>query len=145
MSAKRDGVDMSQHFLLSKHARSLSLARVARMSEEEAREAFKEIRWSETEGEPVCPRRGCIACYTTRRASFSNAKAVTINTASRQARSSPAASSRFRPTFSPSRSSSTRSRASPPWRFPAISTCNTRPPTSWPTKSARPCRRKSKP
>ncbi len=54
---------MSQHFLLSKHARSLSLARVARMSEEEARDAFKQIRWAETEGEPICPRCGCIACY----------------------------------------------------------------------------------
>src|ERR1700736_5451110 len=31
---------MSQHFLLSAAARSLSLARVARMSEEEAHEAF---------------------------------------------------------------------------------------------------------
>ncbi|MGO8739566.1 IS1595 family transposase [Rhodoblastus sp.] len=55
---------MSQHFLLSKHARSLSLARVARMSEDEAREAFKQIRWSETDGEPVCPRCGSVACYT---------------------------------------------------------------------------------
>jgi transposase-like protein len=54
---------MSQHFLLSKHARSLSLARVARMSEEEAREAFKQIRWASTNGEPVCPHCGCIASY----------------------------------------------------------------------------------
>lgn len=54
---------MSQHFLLSKHARSLSLARVARMSEEEARDAFKQIRWASTEGEPVCPHCGCLASY----------------------------------------------------------------------------------
>jgi transposase-like protein len=55
---------MSQHFLLSKHARSLSLARVARMSEEEARDAFKQIRWASTEGEPVCPHCGCLGVYS---------------------------------------------------------------------------------
>jgi transposase-like protein len=55
---------MSQHFLLSSAARSLSLAKVARMSEEEARNAFKCIRWAETEGEPYCPRCGCFALYT---------------------------------------------------------------------------------
>jgi hypothetical protein len=37
---------MAQHFLLSAAARSLSLAKVARMSDEEAEEAFKCIRWS---------------------------------------------------------------------------------------------------
>ena len=55
---------VSQHFLLSKHARSLSLARVARMSEEEARDAFKQIRWAATEGEPVCPHCGCLGVYS---------------------------------------------------------------------------------
>ena len=54
---------MSQHFLLSRQARSLSLARVARMSEEEARKAFQEIRWADTKGEPVCPRCACMAVY----------------------------------------------------------------------------------
>jgi len=54
---------MSQHFLLSTAARSLSLARVARMSEEEARDVFKQIRWSATGGEPFCPRCGCVGAY----------------------------------------------------------------------------------
>jgi transposase-like protein len=54
---------MSQHFLLSKHARSLSLARVARMSDEEALDAFRLIRWASTEGAPVCPRCECAAVY----------------------------------------------------------------------------------
>jgi transposase-like protein len=54
---------MSQHFLLSSAARSLSLAKVARMSEEEARDAFRLIRWSATNGEPVCPRCQCAAVY----------------------------------------------------------------------------------
>jgi transposase-like protein len=55
---------MSQHFLLSSAARSLSLAKAARMSEEEARDAFRLIRWSATNGEPVCPRCQCAAVYS---------------------------------------------------------------------------------
>ncbi len=55
---------MAQHFLLSAAARSLSLATVARMSDEEAWNAFRAIRWSETKGEPVCPRCGCLDFYT---------------------------------------------------------------------------------
>jgi hypothetical protein len=49
-----------QHFLLSAKARSLSLAKVARLSDEEAYQAFKLIRWSATNGDPVCPRCGCL-------------------------------------------------------------------------------------
>jgi transposase-like protein len=33
------------------------------MSEEEARDAFKQIRWASTEGEPVCPHCGCLGVY----------------------------------------------------------------------------------
>lgn len=54
---------MSQHFLLSRAARTLSLASVARMTEEEARETFKRLRWSENDGEPFCPRCGCADPY----------------------------------------------------------------------------------
>ena len=43
MSSEMDGLAMSQHFLLSAKARTLSLAKVARMSEEEAAEAFKPL------------------------------------------------------------------------------------------------------
>lgn len=53
-----------QHFLLSKQARSLSLARVARLSDEEAFDTFRLVRWSATEGAPVCPRCQCAAVYT---------------------------------------------------------------------------------
>jgi len=55
---------MAQHFLLSTAARSLSLAKVARMTEDEARDAFRLIRWASTSGEPVCPVCGCLAIYT---------------------------------------------------------------------------------
>ena len=54
---------MAQHFLLSKAARTLSLVKVARMTADEARKAFQDIRWADTNGEPVCPRCGCLGVY----------------------------------------------------------------------------------
>ncbi|MGX8010968.1 IS1595 family transposase [Mesorhizobium sp. ORM8.1] len=54
---------MSQHFLLSPAAKTLSLVKVMRMSDTEARTAFRKIRWSQTDGEPVCPVCGCLDCY----------------------------------------------------------------------------------
>src|SRR5580692_7657039 len=53
-----------QHFLLSTAARTLSLAKVMRMSDDEAFETFKAIRWGATEGEPFCPRCGCVQIYS---------------------------------------------------------------------------------
>jgi transposase-like protein len=55
---------MAQHFLLSTAARTLSLVKVMRLSEQGAFEAFKAIRWAATNGEPTCPRCGCMAVYT---------------------------------------------------------------------------------
>src|SRR5436309_1885251 len=68
-STKNVGLEMSQHFLLSTKARSLSLAKVARLSDEEAYQTFKLVRWAATEGEPACPRCGCLGAYayTTRK------------------------------------------------------------------------------
>ena len=54
---------MSQHFLLSAQARTLSLVKVMRLSDAEAFETFKKIRWAGNDGEPVCPRCGCVAVY----------------------------------------------------------------------------------
>jgi transposase-like protein len=54
---------VSQHFLLSAAARTLSLRSVYAMGEEKAYETFCKLRWSETEGEPVCPRCGCLDAY----------------------------------------------------------------------------------
>ncbi len=51
---------MAQHFLLSKAARTLSLAQVARLSDDAAWGVFKAIRWADTEGAPFCPRCGCL-------------------------------------------------------------------------------------
>ena len=54
---------MPQHFLLSKAARTISLSKVARMSDDDARDAFRMIRWASTEGEAVCPHCGCMGAY----------------------------------------------------------------------------------
>ena len=45
-----------QHFLLSAAARTLSLRSIYRMSDDEAFEAFKAIRFSENGGEAFWPR-----------------------------------------------------------------------------------------
>ena len=58
-----DTKPMTQHFLLSKAARTLSLAQVMRLSDAEAYGQFKAIRWAENQGEPVCPRCGCVTIY----------------------------------------------------------------------------------
>ena len=57
---------MSQHFLLSPACRTLSETQVARLSEDQARAIFQDLRWSRTNGEPVCPRCACEACYNLR-------------------------------------------------------------------------------
>lgn len=54
---------MAQHFLLSATARTLSLKQVFRMGEDAAYGLFCEMRWPETDGEPVCPRCGCTEAY----------------------------------------------------------------------------------
>jgi len=51
---------VSQHFLLSAAARTLSLSAVARMSDDEAAATFQRIRWADNGGEAYCPRCGCL-------------------------------------------------------------------------------------
>jgi transposase-like protein len=58
---------MPQHFLLSPAAKTLTLAQVMRMSNEEAETMFARIRWPGTNGEPVCPHCGGTAVYNVRR------------------------------------------------------------------------------
>ena len=36
------------------------MSAVARMSDEEARETFKRLRWADNDGEPYCPKCGCL-------------------------------------------------------------------------------------
>lgn len=54
---------MAQQFLLSPEAKTLSLAKVLRMSDKAAEESFRALRWVETDGEPICPECGCLEHY----------------------------------------------------------------------------------
>jgi len=58
---------MAQHFLLSAGARSLSAAKIMRMSDSGVENVFLRLRWPETDGKPVCPNCGCTICYACRR------------------------------------------------------------------------------
>jgi transposase-like protein len=58
---------MASCFLQTAAARTLSLATVFRMTDDEAFGAFKAMRWTETDGEPICPRCGCLEHYVTAR------------------------------------------------------------------------------
>lgn len=57
------GLVMSQHFLLSAKARTLSLRSIFAGGEEKAYETFRELRWPDTAGEPVCPHCGGLDAY----------------------------------------------------------------------------------
>jgi len=58
---------MAIHFLQSKRARSLSLAQVFRLSDEEAEVMFRKLRWPDTDGAQVCPDCGGVDAYEFRR------------------------------------------------------------------------------
>jgi len=60
---------MAQHFLLSRAAKTLSLAQVFRLSIEEAELTFRKLRWADTNGAPVCPSCGSLDAYGCRRPS----------------------------------------------------------------------------
>ena len=56
-------VIMAQHFLLSAAARSLSAAKIMRMSDRGVENVFRRLRWPDTDGRPVCPGCDCTICY----------------------------------------------------------------------------------
>ena len=58
---------MPQHFLLSPAARTLTLASVARMGDEEAERVFVRLRWADNKGNAYCPRCGATKVYQSRR------------------------------------------------------------------------------
>ena len=58
---------MVQHFLLTAAARTLTLASVARMSDEEAERVFIRLRWPDNDGNAYCPHCGCLIVYACRR------------------------------------------------------------------------------
>lgn len=54
---------MAQHFLLSTKARTLSLAQMLRLSDDEAYAQFKAIRFADNGGEAFCPKCGAVDLY----------------------------------------------------------------------------------
>jgi transposase-like protein len=58
---------LTQHFLLSAKAKTLSLASVFRMTDAEAEVMFCNVRWPLTDGKAVCPECGGADAYDCRR------------------------------------------------------------------------------
>jgi transposase-like protein len=56
-------IAVSQHFLLSAAARTLSLASILRMSDDEAHDRFVAIRFADNGGAAFCPYCECTAVY----------------------------------------------------------------------------------
>jgi transposase-like protein len=54
---------MSQHFLLSAAARTISLKSIFSLSDADAWKLFQRLRWPETGGAAVCPHCGHDRCY----------------------------------------------------------------------------------
>lgn len=54
---------MTQHFLLSAKARTLSLKAIYAGGEDRAYDTFRKLRWPETDGEAICPVCGCVDTY----------------------------------------------------------------------------------
>lgn len=54
---------MATNFLTLAASTTISELEVARMSEKEARETFEKLRWSDTDGKPVCNSCGCTDSY----------------------------------------------------------------------------------
>ena len=52
-----------QHFLLSSASKDLSVIELAMKNDDECRDMFAKIRWSNTNGTPVCPHCGTVDNY----------------------------------------------------------------------------------
>ena len=52
------------HFLNTPAARSLSIAQVLRLSDEEAFGVFQRVRFAANDGNPFCPHCGVVKVYT---------------------------------------------------------------------------------
>ena len=53
---------MAQHFLLSAKAKTLSIAKLALMSEKECEQYLRALRWANNGGKPVCDKCGGVKC-----------------------------------------------------------------------------------
>ena len=132
---------MPAHFLLSSAARTLTLASVARMSDEEAERVFVRLRWADNHGDAYCPHCGCPIVYACRRPNGAprwRCKACRKDF-------SVTSGTLFAFHKMPLRSYLARHRdllqrgqgQVACWRSPAIWTCNTRRPSCWRTRCGR--------
>ena len=48
---------------MSARSRTANLVDIGELTEKEAHDAFQQLRWLSTKGEPVCPRCGCLGHY----------------------------------------------------------------------------------
>ena len=55
---------MKGHYTQSKPSRNLTMRAIYRLSENEAYESLKQIRWAANEGKPICPKCGCLKAYS---------------------------------------------------------------------------------
>ena len=118
---------MSQHFLLSAKARTLSLSAIMRMSDDKAHARFEQIRFAANGGAAFCPSCECTKVYAYASRKIWKCAACGKQFSVPAGRSSPAASSQSGITLLPSPFSSTRSKAYPPCNSAAIWTYNTKP------------------
>jgi transposase-like protein len=58
---------MSAHLLLTAAARTLTLASIMRMSDEQVERIFIRLRWADNKGEPYCPHCSCPTVWACRR------------------------------------------------------------------------------
>jgi transposase-like protein len=56
---------------MSAAARSLSIGKVMRMSDQGAENVFARLHWPTTDGKPVCPDCDCTTCYDCHRGAYS--------------------------------------------------------------------------
>ena len=114
---------MSQHFLLSSAAKSLSLSQVFRLTDLEAETAFRKVRWHSTKGQSVCPHCGGLDAYECRRSNGSlrfRCKACAKDFTITSAQSLPATSCPCKPILAQLRCSAMKSKASQLWLCPVI-------------------------
>ena len=84
MMMSRNANQKGTHFLLQAKARTLSLRDIYKNGEDAAFDLFKQMRWPETKGEPVCPKSAAsIPTKSRLAASSSVATPVAITSSAR--------------------------------------------------------------
>src|SRR5258708_3969210 len=72
-----DGLTMIKQMLSLAEARMLTPEAIVNMTNEEANNTFKKLRWPDTDGKPVCPRCHSTEVYTLKTRCIFKCKACT--------------------------------------------------------------------